>query len=126
MKRGWLGAAILTAMLAACLAATWGMDRIHRPVVQALTAASEAALSGELEQGRELAAEAREQWDRWAHLRGCFCDHAASEEADRAFASLGVYGRWGDRTAFAAASAELARMVQAVGEAHSPSWWNFF
>ena len=40
MKRGWLGAAILTAMLAACLAATWGMDRIHRPVAQAFSPTS--------------------------------------------------------------------------------------
>ncbi len=126
MKRSWIGVAMLVVILCSALAVTWAMDKIHDPVAQDLKYAANAALAEDWDAAQALAAGAGERWQKWAHFRGCFADHGPMEEIDGNFAQLAAYGTAEEAADFAAACGETARKVEAMGQAHSISWWNVF
>ena len=124
MKRSWIGLGMLLFLLAAALLVTWAMDEIHDPIARELEQAADLALAGQMPQAKVLAGKADTQWKKWAHFRGCFADHSPMEEIDGYFAELQAYGKAGEEADFAAACAQTARKVEAMGEAHGLSWWN--
>lgn len=117
---------MLVVLLCASWASSWAMMHIHDPISGTLQQAGERTLQGDLTGGRALAVQAKAGWEKWDHFRACFADHTPVEEITAGFAELESYGAAGEDAAFAAKSAELARQVQAVGEAHGLVWWNIF
>lgn len=126
MKRSWLGGGLLLLLLLGSLLATHFMIRIHEPIARDLITAGEYALAGDWARALPLSRQAEENWEEREVFRACFADHNPMEEVDACFAQLKVYGRMQEETAFAAACAETARKVSAMGEAHKLMWNNFF
>lgn len=126
MKRSWIGLGMLLVLLGCALLVTWSMDRIHEPIAEDLKHAANYALAGEWEEAEALASRAGRAWKKWSHFRGCFADHSPMEEIDANFAELKVYSAAQETVDFAASCGELARRVEAMGEAHGMTWWNLF
>lgn len=126
MKRSWMGAGLLLLLLVCSLLVTRRMARIHQPITASLTAAGEAALSGNWNRAQWLCAGAEQFWQEKALFRACFADHNPTEEVESAFAQLKIYLRKQEATAFAAACGETAQKAKAIGDAHSLCWKNFF
>lgn len=126
MKRSWIGCGMLVALLAVSLAVTWGMDRIHEPIARKLEDAADCALAGEWERAEALALDAGADWKKWTHFRGCFADHSPMEEIEANFAELEVYTAARETVSFAASCGQIARQVEAMGQAHGLTWWNLF
>lgn len=124
MKRSWMGCGLLLVMLAAGLLVTWAMGRIHEPIGEDLHQAAEHTMLGDWETAGHFFSRAESRWRRWEHLRASLADHAPAEDIDAAFAELSVYWAARENVAFAACCMELARRVEAVGDAHGLYWWN--
>lgn len=124
MKRSWIGFFLLLVLLAGSIAVTWAMDRIHQPIEANLKQAAECAILGDWDNADRFFHRGQQQWEAWAHFRGCFADHSPIEEIEAGFALLKVYCDTRENAAFAADCCKLARQVAAVGEAHGLVWWN--
>ena len=124
MKRGWIGVGLLAVLLVTGLLVTWFMDRTHTNISEELERAAGFAMAGDWEEAAESAEEAYEDWqDSW-HFSAAFADHEPMEEIDALFSQLLPYLAARDRVSFSAACRELARQVEAVGDAHGLNWWN--
>lgn len=124
MKRVWFGVLLLVALLAGSIAVTGCMCHTHSAISQALHEASALLLDDKYEIATKNIENAQNQWQKNWHLSATFADHDPMEEIDRMFAELGVYLRTENAEVSAALCAELARAVDAMGDAHEPSWWN--
>ena len=124
MKRGWIGAGLLAGLLILGLLVTWFMGRTHTGISEELELSARFAIAGNWEEAEELAEEAYEDWqDSW-HFSAAFADHEPMEEIDALFAQLLPYLLNQDAVSFSAACRELARQVEAIGDAHNLNWWN--
>lgn len=124
MSRFWIGVTLLGVFLFLGLWVAWAMNDIHEPICQSLEQAADAALAGDLETGAALASDAKNTWDR--HWRGTAsaADHAPMDDIDSLFAQVQIYAQAGKTADFAAGCGRLAKLIAAIGEAHSPGWWN--
>ena len=124
MKRGWIGAGLLAGLLILGLLVTWFMGRTHREISEELELSARFAIAGNWEEAEESAEEAYEDWqDSW-HFSAAFADHEPMEEIDALFAQLLPYLLNQDAVSFSAVCRELARQVEAIGDAHNLNWWN--
>ena len=124
MKRGWIGAGLLAGLLILGLLVTWFMGRTHTGISEELELSARFAIAGNWEEAEELAEEAYEDWqDSW-HFSAAFADHEPMEEIDALFAQLLPYLLNQDAVSFSAVCRELARQVEAIGDAHNLNWWN--
>ena len=71
-----------------------------------------------------LAKKAKELWDKQWHRSAVLADHTPMDEIDGLFAQVQSYARAGNRADFAAGCSRLSKLVEAIGEAHAPGWWN--
>lgn len=124
MKRCVFGLGLLAALLALGLTVTVSMERIHEPISRDLSQASRAAMAGELDRGIALAEQAEAAWEKHRRFTASAADHAPMDEINGLFAQLEIYGRAGEAEDFAACAARLSRLTQAMGSAHSLTWWN--
>ena len=124
MKRGWFGLGLLVFLLLGGLLATLYMGRTHREISRELEQAAAHALAGYWEEALEEARDAREDWEEGWHFSAAFADHEPMEEIDALFSQLEAYRATRDSVAFAAVCRQLARQVEAMGDAHSLNWWN--
>lgn len=124
MKRSWIGLGMLLVLLAAALLTTWAMDELHDPIADDLEQAAEYALLEDWDNAFVFYNRAVGKWEKWEHFRACFADHTPIEEISAALAELQIYAIARENAAFAAACAETAEKVEAVGEAHGLVWWN--
>lgn len=124
MGRFWLGVCLLVLFLVLGIWVTCSMDSIHQPLSDTLQEAAEKSLSGDLETGIALAQQAREIWDSQWHSSAILADHAPMDDIDGLFAQMEIYARAGKAVDFAAYCARLSNLIAAMGEAHSPNWWN--
>lgn len=124
MKRGWIGLALLAALLAFCLFTARKMEEFHSDGAQMLTRAGVYALEDNWAPARELAFQAMKQWQEHREFTAAFADHEPMEDVDCLFAELPVYAREEDAAHFAAICAELSKRLEAVSNAHSFLWWN--
>lgn len=124
MKRSWIGLVLLLVLLTAGLLTTWAMARIHEPIARNLEQAAQCVILGDWVNADKFSREARDSWEKWAHFRTCLADHSPVEEIDAGFGALEVYKTAQENVAFAASCMELARKIEAVGEAHGLLWWN--
>ena len=124
MKRGCIGAALLLLLLVGGGLSVRAMVDMHAPLTGFLEKASEAALTSDWEQAQALSRKAQTRWEKNWHISAAFSDHGPMEEIDGLFAQLQVYGKLREGAGFAALCRELARELEAMGEAHVPNWWN--
>lgn len=123
-RRFWYGLGILIFFLVLGLLTAWGMEAMHEPVTGQLERAAQVALSGDMEQGALLAQKAQAGWEKHRDLTAAAADHGPMEEIDSLFSQVEVYARAEKTVEFAAYCTRLARLVEAVGEAHSLNWQN--
>lgn len=124
MKRGWIGLGLLTVLLAIGLLVTWYMGRIHKDISEELERSALFSIAGNWEDASETAEEAYEDWQEHWHFSAAFADHEPMEEIDAQFAQLFPYLAARDSVSFSALCRELARQVEAMGDAHGLNWWN--
>ena len=124
MKRSWFGAGLLVLLLGASALVTHFMEKIHEPLARDLVTAGEYAIAGDWDRAEALSRQVFDSWEQTETFRQCFADHTPVEEVDAGLAEVEIYLRMKEETAFAAACAETARKVQAIGQAHSLVWEN--
>lgn len=124
MGRFWLGIGLLLFFLGLGLWVARSTIQTCDTIAQTLTQAAETSLSGNLEEGKALALTAHRTWDAKWHGVASVADHSPMDEIDGLFGQLFVYGQGELPVEFAACCARLSRLICAVGEAHSLTWWN--
>ena len=124
MNRFWIGSTLLAALLVLGLWVNSRMDRTLLPLADILEEASQAALVGDVDKSLTLAQGAKKQWDTAWRRTALFSDHTPMDEIDGIFAQLASYRE--DAAHLSADCAQLAMLLRAVAEAHSPAWWNLF
>ena len=124
MTRGWIGLGLLAALLIICLLVTGWMDRSHKEVSRELEEAAAAAGAGNWAEAAEDVRDAWEDWQKHWRLSAAFADHEPMENIDGQFAQLWPYLEARDPVAFRALCRELARQVEAIGDAQGLNWWN--
>ena len=124
MKRSWIGFFLLLVLLAAGIGSTWVMDRVHAPVARLLRQAAEDAVVEDWDDAGRTLGRAKQQWKKWEHFRACLSDHGPVEEITASLEALTVFCEAREKTAFRALCLELAKLVEAVGDAHGSYWWN--
>ena len=124
MKRGWLGFVILLVFLAFGFWSSQTVDKIYLPITKQLEQAADLALSGNLDSGASLAADAEATWHHYWRKTASLSNHAPMDEIDALFSRLQTFAKAGSRTEFAANCAQLSSLVEACAEAHRLTWWN--
>lgn len=124
MKRSKLGCLLLLLLLVTGLLSGWIMERLTEPVSRTMEAASEAALREDWAEALALAEFARTRWEKHWNLCAVFADHTPMENINGLFAQLEIYAQSRDAQNFAAVCAQLREDIQAIGDAHSFTWWN--
>ena len=124
MRRGFIGLALLAALLAGGLLSSRSMGCMYAPMAALLEQSGAAALAGDWEEATAGVRQARVKWHE--SRRGCavFTDHTPMEQIDSQFAQLEVYGKLLQAEPFAVLCAALSQSLEAMGDAHSPDWWN--
>ena len=124
MGKFLLGVGILLTLLVLGFGVTAYANGAHVPITQSLQQAAQLSLSGNLDAAADLASHANDRWQAGWHLVAVFSDHAPMDEIDGLFAQLELYGKSGRFQDFAATAARLSALVEAMAEAHRPTWWN--
>ena len=124
MKRSILGFGLLLALLVLGLFTSGRMEKRHAPIQAALDAAADSVAEENWRGAGILLQEAKTRWERGWRADAALADHAPMEEIDGLFARLLEFRREGDKEEFTAGCRELSRLVKAMTDAHTPSWWN--
>ena len=119
-----VGVVLLVALLIGGILSAGGMDQRNEAIAARLETAAEQALAGNMSQAGDTARAAREAWESGWNIRAAFTDHSPMEQIDGGFARLQLYEKIQDPTAFASVCVELAKQVEAIGDAHGAQWWN--
>lgn len=123
--RFWLGIVLLLILLTGSLLAGFGMQALSRNVAQPLQLAAEKALSGDWNTSAELTRQAQKNWERRWKWTAAAADQTPMDAIDALFSQLPSVSPADDPNAFAACCYQLSALVQAVADAHQPTWWNF-
>ena len=123
-KQFWAGVFLLTALLAGTLGIGLEMEWIYTPAQTQLTQASQLALAGQEQQAQLLAQQAKSRWERFRKISAVVADHTPMDEIDKLFEEMRIYAQEQETPHFAASCAQLARLLQGMADAHSPTWWN--
>lgn len=124
MKRLWIGTTLLVVFLLLGIVLGLWMNQTHKALSLTLDRACRLAREEKLSEAATLSREAYDQWLRCRNATAALADHTPMEEIDNLFQELEVYIQMDEPVHFAAACAQLSAMLQAMGEAHSVSWWN--
>lgn len=124
MRRLWLGIALLAALLALGIWVAAAMQDIHEQGAAMLDEAAAAAQRGEMPTAQRLSEQAACVWEAHRRPVACVADHTPMDEIDALFAQLPVYARSDESVHFAATCAQLAQLLRAMGDAHTPAWWS--
>ncbi len=124
MKRLWIGIALLGVFLVLGVVTTLSMSRLHEPLAEELSRASQAVQTGNWSQASQHALRAKTAWETHRKLVACVADHDPMEQIDSLFCELQIYLDMRQDAAFAACCANLKSLTSAMGEAHALSWWN--
>ena len=119
-----VGVVLLVTLLIGGILSAGGMDQRNEAIAARLETAAEQALAGNMSQAGDTARSAREKWESGWNLCAAFTDHSPMEQIDGGFARLQLYEKIQDPTAFASVCVELAKQVEAIGDAHGAQWWN--
>lgn len=118
------GFALLALLLLGGLLTAWDMSRQHETLSVMLEDSAWLALTGQWENARKTAQDAKSDWERRRNLRAALADHTPLEEIDGLFAEMTIFAASEERTEFARTCAALARRLEALADSHKASWWN--
>lgn len=123
-KHFWTGAGILAVLLILSVCITLAMKNAHAPGAEAFRQASELALDGELEQGKQRADTGRQQWYKSRTFTACVADHSPMDQVEDLLAEMEVFAKAEDAEHFAACCNQLAKALEAMYDAHTFNLWN--
>ncbi len=118
MKRLWLGISILVLFFVLSLFTGAAMDSVHLEIAQKLENAAELVLEENYELGQTQVQSAKGQWEAYWGATASVADQAPMDEIDGLFAQLKAFEDPEDRVHYAATCAQLAKLVEAMAEAH--------
>ena len=125
MKRVWIGAGLLAALLTVGLVAGAAMEGLC-PGARKLEQAGELALAEDWEGAESLLDGVEEDWEKRRWLMTALADHEVIEDMDAGLAQLEALMETRDGAGCHALCRALARKMEAVGKAQSPTGENFF
>ena len=115
---------LLVLLLLAGLLSAWYMARQLEAVSDTLEDSAWLALSGQWENARAAAEEARTQWGKGWKLRAALTDHGPMAEIDGLFGELSVSAAAGDSSEFARICTALSCRLDALHQSQTLTWWN--
>ena len=124
MKKFVIGITVLSLLLIAGLLVAKSTEEMYKPIISLLDDAANTALTGDFEDAKQQAQNAKQLWDQQKNATATVADHTPMEEIDHLFAEAEIYARTEEVPHFAACCAQLAAMVQAMGDAHALNLWN--
>jgi len=124
MKRSWMGAGLLAALLVLGLASSFYMQRCYEPMSRDVRWASELAASGDWQEARDYVNRVEKRWKGQWGFAASFADHEPMERINGLFAQLETCAQMEAGSLYALLCAQLAEEIAAIGEAHSLTWWN--
>ena len=124
MKRFLLGLGLLVLFLALGLVVSMAMDSAHLEIAEDLETASSLVLEESFSQGWALAKKAQLRWKDCWKWTAAVADHAPMDEIDGLFAQLTAFETEEEKVHYAAICSQLAKLVQAMAQAHSFSLEN--
>ena len=124
MNRTVAGVLLLLILLAGGIGSAAGLSRQSETLAAQMDAATQLALSGDLQEARSLAAAARNRWESVYPIHAVFTDHGPLDTIGLGFSRLELYAQAEDWTGFALACTELAEQLRDLGETQGTQWWN--
>ena len=124
MGRFVLGVCLLAALLVLGIWTSSSMTDVHQTICQTLEDAAEKAVSGELNDAAALVQQAKQEWEQRWNRTATMADHEPMDEIDGLLAQLESFVQTDCQAEFAALCRRLSKLIDAVGEAHSLTWWN--
>lgn len=121
MRRIWIGAGVLLALLLIGILMMKITDRQLGSVSETLKQASAAKSWSD---AVSLAEQAQKEWKKQWHLVASLADHTDMDAIDEAFAKLEVYQRYQEKLHHAATCAQLSEAIRGLEKNHRFSWWN--
>lgn len=126
MTRFRIGLLILALLLAAGIWSQCRVSRIQEPIAQAMEDAAALALAGSWEAASQKTSAARKAWQESRVFTAAIADHGPMEDIEGLMAQLPALAAVHDRSAYAAACADLSRRIQAVAEAQQVNLGSLF
>ena len=123
-KHFYFGVGILLVFLVLGLLVAFFMDTVCAPISLQLENAAVEAMSGDLEKGISLAMQAKQNWTKDWKKMATVADHTPIDEIEGLFAEMEVFAQARDSEHFSACCAQLSRLMKAMADAHSLTWWN--
>ena len=124
MKRLWLGISLLALFFSLSLFVGGAMDKTHLEIAEKLRSAADLVLEENYALGQAQAQSAKKAWDKSWGWTAAVADHAPMDEIDGLFAQLKAFEKPEDGAHYAATCAQLAKLVEAMAEAHRLSLEN--
>lgn len=122
--RIYFGLGLLFLFLVGGLYAAGATERICTPISEQLEQACDYAFAGQIDTAGDLTRQANTQWEKHWHQLAIVADHSPMDEIDGLFAQANMYARMGSATDLSATCARISKLVDAIAEAHSLTWWN--
>lgn len=123
-KHFYFGVGILLVFLVLGIFVAVFMDNACDPISRQLETAAREAMSGDLERGIALALQAKQNWTSSWKKMATVADHTPIDEIEGLFSEMEIFARAKDTEHFSACCAQLSRLMEAMAEAHSLTWWN--
>ena len=122
--RIYFGLGLLILFLVGGLYAAAATERICTPISEQLEQACDYAYAGQLDIASSLIRQADTQWKNHWNQLAIVADHSPMDEIDGLFAQANMYAKMGACADLSATCARISKLVNAIAEAHSLTWWN--
>ena len=124
MKRLWIAAALLLALLLGTVGNAWYLDGLSRSYQEQLTAAQEMAEGGGWEEARRLTDQVYQDWQGRTFYFHVLLRHTDTDAVHLTFQEVGEYLRLEELDQYTAANARLITQIGLLAEMEQLSWKN--
>ena len=124
MRRFWVAAGILLALLVAALGNAWYVEKFTGGLAQQLEQARELAAEENWEQARKLSQQVLKDWEDHQFYLHVFMRHSDTDQIFRTFQALEEYLKLEEPDQYTAANADLVTQLELLGEMEQLSWMN--
>lgn len=124
MKRLWMAAILLCALVALCLGNAWYSLTLTRQLSHQLTQAQTLVEQGQWEPARTLTQEVYDSWNGHHFYLHVFLRHSDTDQILRTFRQVLQYLQLEELDQYAAANADLNAQLELLAEMEQPSLVN--
>lgn len=124
MKRLWMAAVLLAALVALCLGNAWYSLTLTRQLSDQLTQAQTLVEQEQWEQARSLTQEVYDSWNNHHFYLHVFLRHSDTDQILRTFRQVLQYLQLEELDQYAAANADLTAQLELLSEMEQPSLVN--